>query len=98
MPGRDGNGPLGTGRPGRGRGRCESRDAFEFRMTKHAANGGKPYHGFVHREEGSQHIEMYEFRLEELKEKRAELEKELKWLDERIKELEKANENSNPGN
>ena len=98
MPRRDGSGPQGMGRPGRGRVSCRNQNDFEVKMTKYATNNGKPYHGFVHGEDGSQHIEMYEFRLEDLKEKRAELEKELKWLDERIKELEKANENSNPGN
>lgn len=74
MPGYDGTGPRGTGRPGRGLGR-------QNRYGKgHAGESLPPEQGYV-----------YEYTLEELKERKQALEEEIRWIEDRIGELEKEN-------
>jgi hypothetical protein len=72
MPGFDGTGPRGSGRPGRGLG-CRNR----FGQGQ-AGKNSLPKQGYV-----------YEYTLEELKERKQALEEEIRWIDDRIGELEK---------
>ena len=70
MPGYDGTGPRGTGRPKRGQGRRN-------RYGQGYANANTP------RDEGY----VYEYTLEELRERKQALEEEIRWIEDRIKEL-----------
>ncbi len=71
MPGFDGTGPRGNGRPGRGLG---NRNRY-----------GQGHAGEV-RAEGQGHV--YEYTLEELKDRKQALEEEIRWIEDRIREFE----------
>ncbi len=90
MPGFNGKGPRGSGRSGRGmrqgmgvagnasRQRRGQRNLDDFVDPDFVENAMRT------------HPYIYQYSLEELKERKQELEKEIQWLNDRIKELETA--------
>lgn len=98
MPSLDKTGPQGSGQPGRGFGPC----------------GNHPYHGPAQqhrqgmgRRQRRRHIcgtadthreQIYDYTAEELNNRKQALQKELQWLDDRIKEMGEQNENCPAGN
>ncbi len=74
MPGFDGTGPRGGGRRGQGLGRRNRYgQGFEGGFGQPPAPEGQG--------------QMYEYTLEELQERKAALEKEILWIEDRIKEF-----------
>jgi len=71
----DGTGPRGGGRPGRGRGQRN-------RFGQNQANNAAP------QETWTSGATFYEYTLEELKERKQALAKEIEWIEARIRELE----------
>lgn len=83
MPNYDGTGPRGTGRPGRGMGRGRGQG-----MGRGQERGDLPP------QDPAAQGYMYEYTLEELKERKQALLKEIEWIDARIKEFEENGVNS----
>lgn len=77
MPGFDGTGPRGNGRPGRGRGQAlRNRQA---QLGPHVgATQNTPAAGDY----------FYEYTLEELRERKKALEQEIRWIEDRIREMD----------
>lgn len=92
MPGFDGTGPFGDGRPGRGLGPCGRFDSPAprrgFRRARGAGfGGGYGYRnrawdaapqGYVNREP------VYSYSKEDMQAQKAELEQQLQWIDEQL--------------
>ncbi len=98
MPRHDGTGPQGSGKPGQGKGHCrteENREHNGLHMHKHNHRHRLACCINNHNDKRSP---MYEYQVEELNNRKQALQKEMQWLEARIKELGENNENSNTGN
>lgn len=98
MPHLDKTGPMGSGRPGKGFGPCHNESHHtegKEHMHRHGHQHGCKSENHQHEH---QHDDMYVYSAEELNKRKQTLEKELQWLNERIKEIGESNENSNPVN
>ena len=98
MPRLDGTGPYGTGYPGRGSGPCG-------RKHGDASGSGRMHHHFRKHQNGhncvmneAENAGIYNYTAIELQERKANLEKEIQWVEARINELGEQNENSPSSN
>lgn len=98
MPRLDGTGPRGSGRPGRGMGPCHTakqQENYGPRMHRHGHRHGNG--SGCNQLQNNQDV-IYDYSAEELNNRKQTLEKEMQWLNERIKEIGETNEDSNTSN
>jgi len=99
MPGFDGTGPFGDGRPGRGLGPCARFDGVPVRCGYGFGRGRGFGGGFGFRRRGrafagansanySYREPVYSYSKEDLLVQKSELEKQLQWLDEQLSKEE----------
>lgn len=88
MPGFNGKGPRGSGRSGRGMGPGSGAGGGGQMGPRRGRNTGEQENQDYIQNAERTHPYIYQYSLEELRERKQELEKEIKWLDDRIKELE----------
>ena len=89
MPNRDGSGPWGDGRPGRGMGRCEN-----GRRSRCGRGLGRWGGGMQRRLHGAWNApvdtpaenRVYSYDKDSLKAQKAELEEQIKWIEDRLNE------------
>ncbi len=89
MPGYDGTGPQGSGKPGREFGPCgRNNNSAQFMGGMHR-NAQHPWRRrFCQTSNANQNF-IYDYSAEELINRKNALEKEIQWLEERIKEIDK---------
>lgn len=87
MPGFNGKGPRASGRSGRGKGPCSSAGGGAQTGSRGRRNAGEQVNQEYIQNAERTHPNIYQYSLEELKERKQELEKEIKWIEDRIKEL-----------
>lgn len=95
MPRHDGTGPQGSGKPGQGKGHCHSEGNHEHKSLHHHKHGHHHGKGCCCEQHSDNFSLMYDFTEEELNNRKKALQKEMQWLEARIKELGETHENSN---